>query len=114
MRRRDPRTGREVVQEKFYDHMATIDRKLWTRICLEMAWFYRKGVEHRPQITMRFTSKLPETRAEWDRVRKEINGLRLKGRDAKVEAAKRARQDYMRNYMRSYRSKDVPARSDSE
>jgi len=102
------------VHKKFYEHMQAIDRKLWTRICLEMAWYYRKGIEHRPKITMRFTTVLPETRAEWDRIRKEINGLRLNKRETKVEKVKRDRRDYMRNFMRTYRSKDAAARSDTE
>lgn len=94
------------MSRKFYEVMSSISRKLWTRITLEMAWYYRKGGTVQPKLVSKYTNKLPDTKEEWERIRAEINALRAKAKEEVIEKVKRDRRDYMRLYMMRYRRRE--------
>jgi hypothetical protein len=81
---------------------------VWGRLTKKVAWAYRRG-EVSPPVFALYTSAdtLPE-REVWDDIRKQINNARrVKRYHARKVSAERAaveRRDYMRSYMRRYRS----------
>lgn len=85
--------------------LAELSRKQWTRVTLEMAWYYRKGAQTIPPITGKYSRHLPPTREDWEYVRGRVNKLRKEHKDKAAVAVKQVRRDYMRSYMVSYRRK---------
>lgn len=82
----------------------------WNTISKQMAWNNRKGKEDVPPLLRALVGVQSMTRIEWNRLREQVlkyrrSAVYRKKKEA-AEKKKVARRDYMRGYMRRYRTEN--------
>ena len=95
-------------REAFIEWATTLEGGEWRRLCIKMAWFYRKGGErHQAPSELEYLADLVKAKPYWHKVCKAV---RIKRRALYKERVKREavekkdkRRKYMREYMTEYR-----------